>query len=821
MANSHKAIYDGSDAGDIWSDMLSLSSSDGSPRIVTKLTGFAALPADTFAEGPPSGADDGTGQPISGNGRTGPFAGQPVQGFSSVQFAPGSDGSTFWFLSDNGFGAKVNSSDYLLRLYQVQPDFTDGSVDVQGFVQLSDPNHLIPFEIQNADTDDRLLTGSDFDPESFVIADDGTLWVGEEFGPYLLHFSAEGELLEAPIPTPNVVKLNTLNGQAPLVIGHRGASGERPEHTLAAYELAIEQGADFIEPDLVATKDGVLIARHENALAIVEVDEKGNPVLDKDGNYVLREATTDVAEKAEFADRLTTKTIDGTAITGWFSEDFTLAEIKTLRAKERIPSIRPDNTAYDGLYEVPTLAEVIELVKRVEAKTGKKIGIYPETKHPTYFAVEGTTIDGEPINTDLSQILIDTLVENDFTDPTRVFIQSFEVGNLQALHNTIMPAAGVEIPLVQLLFDSGSPYDFTYNGNSRTYADLSTPAGLSEIATYAAGIGPYKVQIVPFETVDEDGDGEADDLNGDGLISDADRVTGEPTTLVEDAHAAGLQVHPYTFRSDDYYLSPSYNGNPIAELAKFIGLGVDAYFTDFPEAGDLARDAALADEVRSPDNPAVLSGEAVSNLPRSRGFEGMAISPDGSTLYPMLEGTVIGDPSGALRIYEFDTATHTYSKDLVGYYQLEDANHAIGALTAVNETEYLVIERDNLQADEAAFKQIFKVDFSQVDEKGFVEKELVADLLSISDADDLNGDGSKNFDFPYQTVESVLVLDADTLLVANDNNYPFSVGRPPEADHTEIIQIQLGQSLNLAEGVGVAGLNTSSSQALGIDPITA
>jgi hypothetical protein len=199
----------------------------------------------------------------------------------------------------------------------------------------------------------------------------------------------------------------------------------------------------------------------------------------------------------------------------------------------------------------------------------------------------------------------------------------------------------------------------------------------------------------------------------------------------------------------------------------------------------------------------------------------MAISPDGSTLYPMLEGTVIGDPSGALRIYEFDTATHTYSKDLVGYYQLEDANHAIGALTAVNETEYLVIERDNLQADEAAFKQIFKVDFSQVDEKGFVEKELVADLLSISDADDLNGDGSKNFDFPYQTVESVLVLDADTLLVANDNNYPFSVGRPPEADHTEIIQIQLGQSLNLAEGVGVAGLNTSSSQALGIDPITA
>lgn len=275
------------------------------------LIGFASLPADTFAEGPQSGGNNGNGEPISGNGRTGPFEGQPVQGFSGVQFAPGSNGDTFWFLSDNGFGSQGNSADYLLRLYQVDPDFAgteagDGTVDIQGFVQLSDPNNLIDFEIVNEATDERLLTGADFDVESIVVTEDN-LWIGEEFGPYLLQFDLNGVLQQAPIPTPNIPTLNTLNGQDPLVIGHRGASGSRPEHTLAAYKLAIEQGADFIEPDLVATKDGVLIARHENEIS----------------------GTTDVADRPEFADRQTTKVIDGDELTGWFTEDFTLEELKT------------------------------------------------------------------------------------------------------------------------------------------------------------------------------------------------------------------------------------------------------------------------------------------------------------------------------------------------------------------------------------------------------------------------------------------------------------------------------------------------------------
>ncbi|MEL6129406.1 MAG: glycerophosphodiester phosphodiesterase family protein, partial [Cyanobacteria bacterium J06628_4] len=282
------------------------------------LKGFASLPADTFAEGPSSGNDNGRVdavnriQPISGNGRSGPFDGQPVQGFSGVQFSPDSEGDTFWFLSDNGFGGESNSTDYLLRIYQAEPSFNgqggDGSVEIQGFVNLSDPNGLIPFDIQNGDSSERLLTGTDFDIESFVIDDNGDIWVGEEFGPYLLHFNSEGELLEAPIATPNPIELNTLNGQEPLVIGHRGASGDFPEHTLEAYRAAIAAGADFIEPDLVTTSDGVLIARHE-------------PILDD---------TTNVAEVFG-PERMATKMLDGAEVTAYFAEDFTLEEIKQLR----------------------------------------------------------------------------------------------------------------------------------------------------------------------------------------------------------------------------------------------------------------------------------------------------------------------------------------------------------------------------------------------------------------------------------------------------------------------------------------------------------
>ncbi len=286
----------------------------------------------------------------------------------------------------------------------------------------------------------------------------------------------------------------------PLVIGHRGASAYRPEHTLASYQLAIDMGADYIEPDLVSTKDGVLVARHENEIS----------------------GTTDVAAHPEFAARRTTKTIDGTAITGWFTEDFTLAELKTLRAKERIPEFRPQNVVFDGLYQVPTLQEVIDLAKR------EKVGIYPETKHPTYF---------DSIKLSLEEPLVRTLRANglDRRDAD-VFVQSFEVSNLQELSRQL------KVPLVQLTSASGRPYDFTAKGDPRTYADLTTPSGLKWVARYADGLGPDKAQIVP---------------------RDAQNRLLAPTTLVRDAHRAGLQVHPYTFRPENNFLAADHReGNP-------------------------------------------------------------------------------------------------------------------------------------------------------------------------------------------------------------------------------------------------------------------
>ncbi|MEH2367229.1 esterase-like activity of phytase family protein [Nostoc sp.] len=768
-----------------------------------ELVGFASLPADTYSDGPASGAE------ISANGRTGPFPGQPIQGFSGVQFA---NSNSLYFLSDNGYGSKDNSEDFLLRINRLDPNFKgtengDGSVKVLDYIQLSDPNNKVPFQIVNEGTTGRLLTGADFDVESFVFDKDGTIWVGDEFGPYLLHFDASGKLLEAPIATPDQFK--TLNGEAPKVIGHRGASGYRPEHTLESYKQAIARGADFIEPDLVVTKDGVLIARHEPALA----------VLNADGTVNFSNTTTDVYKHPEFAERKKTVSLDGNTLTGWFAEDFTLAEIKTLRAEERLPF---RDHSFDDQFEIPTFTEVINLVKQVEAETGKKIGIYPETKHPTYLANEATYVGTtDKVNRNISQLLIDTLKANNFTDPSRIFIQSFEVGNLKELHDRIMPAAGVDIPLVQLLDASdidingkiieSQPYDLKVSGDTRTYGDLRTPEGLAEVATYADGIGPWKRMIVSVKGTDANGDGKADDVNGDGAVNDADKTTLPPSTLIQDAHNAGLQVHPYTFRAEDQYLAADYKGKLELEIQQFYQLGVDALFSDFPDIADEVRDRLRDDPqynvVRSPQNPDVLSGDAFANLGSSKGFEGGAINASKTKLYMLLEGTVQGDTPGALRINEFDLASHKYSNQL-RYYRLDNPSNSIGDLAVINDNEYLVIERDNNQGAAAKFKRIYKIDLSKTDSNGYVAKEEVADLLNIQDPNDLNEDGKTTFDFPFQTIENVLVVDKNTILVANDNNYPFSTGRPgndpqnPVIDNNEILQLKLEKPLNLAPGLG-------------------
>ena len=709
----------------------------------------------------------------------------------------------------------------------------------------------------------------------------------------------------------------------PLVIAHRGASGYRPEHTLAAYELGARLGADYVEPDLVRTKDGVLVARHENEIS----------------------GTTDVATRPEFADRRTTKVIDGLSLTGWFTEDFTLAELKTLRAVERIPALRPRNTRFNGFYEVPTFQEVIDLTKRLSKELGRPIGIYPETKHPTYFRDIGLPLE-EP--------LVRLLNRNGLNSRrAKVFVQSFEVGNLQALDDEL------RVPLVQLLgARTQKPWDFVVSGDPRTYADMATPAGLEDIAEYADGVGPSKDYIVPR------------DAAGNSL---------PPTSFVDDAHRAGLLVHPYTFRNENSFLplelrssdDPAAYGNAAAEYEQFFELGVDGLFSDnadtalrargggkagpgearllarailpsdayqpgpqsgamvaptngvtppfpgqpipgfsavldgpagtyygmpdngygaktnsadfllrlyrirpdfktanggsgevdvldfiqlrdpdnrvnFPltrpdrlltgadfdlesvrrapngdlwfgeefgpfllhtDAGGRVLEAPIPLRgVQSPQNPFLPSPDAW-NIPASRGFEPMALSSDGRRLYPMLEGALRNDPDPRRRVInEFSIRAGEYT-DLTWNYRVdaEFPDAVIGDMTAVDRNRFVLIERDDAQGVEAQQKKIYLIDLRNTDDEGYLEKELVLDLLAIRDPYDVSlparpgefGVGDP-FSFPLQSVESLEVLDDDRLLIANDNNYPGSDGRwvaRDRPDDVELIVVRLGEEL--------------------------
>ena len=312
-----------------------------------------------------------------------------------------------------------------------------------------------------------------------------------------------------------------------LVIAHRGASAERPEHTLAAYERAIDQGADYIEPDLVATSDLVLVARHENELS----------------------ETTDVAAREEFADRRRGKTIDGQLVNGWFAEDFTLAELRSLRARERIPGLRRANARFDDLYAIPTFAEILQLVRAKRAETGRRIGIYPELKHPRFLLQEA--------GIDMVDLLVTALRDADLDDADdRVFVQVFEVGPLKRLD------AMIDVKLVQLIKAEGGPADEP----ALRYAEMITPTGLAEIATYADAVGVEA-----------------------GLLLDP---AGGATPLIADAHAAGLQVHGWTLRVENAFLPLQMRG-PGGEAQQgcwsrvytaLRAAGVDGVFTDSPGA---------------------------------------------------------------------------------------------------------------------------------------------------------------------------------------------------------------------------------------------
>jgi len=316
-----------------------------------------------------------------------------------------------------------------------------------------------------------------------------------------------------------------------LVIAHRGASAERPEHTLAAYERAIDQGADYIEPDLVVTKDLVLISRHENELS----------------------DTTDVANREEFESRRREKTIDGQRVAGWFAEDFTLEEIRTLRAKERVPALRPANTRFNGLYQVPTFADVVKLVRAKEAETGRTIGLYPELKHPTFMLEEA--------GIDMVDLVLKELREQGLEPSDKVILQSFEVGTLQRLNQRS------DFALVQLVKPQGGPADEP----AMRYDEMITPSGLADIATYADGLGAHYSKI----------------LNPDGT----------PTALVTDAKAVGLLVHAWTLRPENAFLpeplrsngGDAAHGDAMTLISMLEAAGVDGIFHDAPALGVKAR----------------------------------------------------------------------------------------------------------------------------------------------------------------------------------------------------------------------------------------
>ncbi|MGF0116162.1 esterase-like activity of phytase family protein [Promicromonospora sp. Marseille-Q5078] len=705
----------------------------GTTHLVPTLEGRATLSADFLADGPPSGA-----AASAANGRQGPWDGQVIPGFSAM--IDNGDG-TFWAQPDNGFGSQGNSADFLLRSYLVRPDWDtgrqgrgSGEIEVLDHVSYNDANGVLDVDIVQEDTDERLLTGADFDIESVARADDGTLWVGEEFGPFLLHFDAEGTLLEKPYPLPGglrspqnpyladgetptvrasrgfeamarsgrylypvlegalvgdtdqrrrvihefdtrrgqytgrtwdyqadqeanvlgdafavgkdsfwIVERDDFEGPASVtkriyeidlsetdregsgrggflrkelvldalrvenpdgidagegyglgetyalpvqsfetvlrlrdgriligndnnypgnaarnpgtpddtemvvvdlektrtrddgvtVVGHRGASGDRPEHTLASYEQAIAQCADYIEPDVVSTKDGVLVARHENEIS----------------------GTTDVADHPELADRRTTKTVDGRAVTGWFTEDLTLAELRTLRAVERLPEVRPGNTAFDGLYQVPTLDEVLDLARHSETCDGRPVGVAPETKHPTYFDSVGLSLE-EPLVAELEANGLGSR-------RAPVVVQSFETTNLRELDRL------TDVRLALNVSPSGAPYDLVAAGDPRTYADLVTPRGLRDVARYADIASLEKNVVVP--------------RTGAGTL-------GEPSGVVRDAHRAGLDVYAWTFRAENQFLpaehrssaDPNAHGDLAGELDVFLDAGVDGVFSDQP-----------------------------------------------------------------------------------------------------------------------------------------------------------------------------------------------------------------------------------------------
>ncbi|KAF1332603.1 Glycerophosphoryl diester phosphodiesterase, partial [Globisporangium splendens] len=390
------------------------------------------------------------------------------------------------------------------------------------------------------------------------------------------------------------------NVTSPTIIGHRGAPGYLPEHTLEGYTLAIEMGVDFIEPDLVMTKDGVLVSRHEPN------------IID----------TTDVSDHPEFADRKKTVKIDGIPFVGFFVSDFTLAEIKTLRAKQAM--VDRDHS-YDGLYEIPTFDEIIALAKAKAIEVNRTIGIYPETKHSFYHRNLSLPLEEKILST------LEAAGWNNADAP--VYIQSFEQSNLQEIRKNST------VKLVQLVDAYGAPYDWTVSGRNGTFLDMLTKEGLDEVKTYANVIAPYKRQLVSVRGVQLSATGSIVDSDGDGVVGDSDYYTYVNNTIIEDAHARGLLVHTWTFRDESYRLARNYSNDPKLEYIDFFSRGIDGLFSDNGKTAVAAREIYLNESTQTNCSPetSTTSGANQAHMPTFVGFVPMFLGI-GIELYRQVGG---------------------------------------------------------------------------------------------------------------------------------------------------------------------------------------
>ena len=719
------------------------------------LVGRAVLPADTFAPGPTSGQFIGEG-PI--NGVLPPFVGeQPVQGFSAVLKK---DDGSFYVMSDNGFGSKENSRDYNLRVYTIEPDFErsdggSGTISVGGFFELKDPDDLIPFPIVNEWTSERILTGADFDIESMQMAPDGTFWLGDEFGPFLIHTDADGVLLDAPISLPDFEGGIIKSPQSPLNEDYLGVMNALGSEVISSDYRLLDDGNESTGiPD--RTDEGV----SSDVINVESLQTAGYLVIP----YTINEKDDmrriiDLGVDGIITDR-PDLLLEVMAEKGIDPASFDSEGHRGCRG------LRPENT-------LPAFEHAMELgVTTLELDTGiTSDGVVVVSHNRVASSKTCRRTDGTPYEP-ADEILIRNLT---FAEIQSQFICD-QNPDPSRFPDQIAPGdpSNYTMPSLQEVIDLAGSVDPDVRFNIETK------------------ISPY----APDETVDPDTFASA--------LVDVIRDNGIENRTV---------IQSFDFRTI----------RAVQEIAPEIA--TVALFGDFGDGTNLIPDgtgkspylAGLEFSYRVTDAP---------TIPRSRGFEGMALSADGSKLYPMLEGALIPDPDQTRRIInEFDLSSKSYTGDQF-YYRMENPSHAIGDFIAVNDHEYLVIERDGSQGDLNGFKKIFKIDSSNPDNDSFAPKVEVVDLLNISDPDTISlpadpGDIGLGdpFAFPFVTIEDVVIIDPSTIGVLNDNNYPFSTGRnASEPDDNEFILIGLDETLNVTVDTNV---NVSGSTELSANVIPA